>query len=80
MQLYLVQHGQAMSKEVDPNRPLNEEGRVARNSKVGGAGVETGRRGRGNPPLGQTAGGPNSRGARPGSSNSLQTDGRTRSE
>jgi phosphohistidine phosphatase len=29
MQLYLVQHGQATSKEVDPKRPINEEGRAA---------------------------------------------------
>jgi phosphohistidine phosphatase len=29
MQLYLVQHGQATPKEINPNRPLNEEGRAA---------------------------------------------------
>jgi phosphohistidine phosphatase len=29
MQLYLVQHGQAVSGEVNPERPLNEEGRAA---------------------------------------------------
>jgi phosphohistidine phosphatase len=28
MELYLVQHGEAVSKEVDPNRPLTERGRV----------------------------------------------------
>ncbi len=27
MHLYLVQHGDAVSKEVDPNRPLSEKGR-----------------------------------------------------
>lgn len=29
MQLYLVQHGEAMSKEQDPSRPLTQEGRAA---------------------------------------------------
>ena len=27
MKLYLVQHGQAVSKEEDPERPLSEQGR-----------------------------------------------------
>ncbi len=26
MKLYLVQHGKALSKEADPQRPLSEEG------------------------------------------------------
>ncbi len=29
MQLYLVQHGQAMKKDQDPTRPLTDEGRAA---------------------------------------------------
>lgn len=28
MKLYLVQHGEAVAREVDPDRPLSEEGRV----------------------------------------------------
>ena len=28
MKLYLVQHGQACSKDVDPNRPLTEQGKA----------------------------------------------------
>lgn len=28
MKLYLVQHGQACSKDVDPNRPLTEQGKT----------------------------------------------------
>ena len=27
MRLYLVQHGEAVAKEVDPDRPLSEHGR-----------------------------------------------------
>ena len=29
MDIYLIQHGQALSAEQDPQRPLSEEGRVA---------------------------------------------------
>jgi phosphohistidine phosphatase len=29
MELYLIQHGQAMTKEQNPDRPLSEEGRAA---------------------------------------------------
>jgi phosphohistidine phosphatase len=28
MKLYLIQHGKSVSKEEDPQRPLNEEGRI----------------------------------------------------
>jgi phosphohistidine phosphatase len=44
MELYLVQHGEAVSKEVDPNRPLTEPGRaevlrVARTAHAAGVRV-----------------------------------------
>ena len=45
MKIYLVQHGEAVTKEVDPERPLSEQGiadvrRVARTLKQAGVEVE----------------------------------------
>ena len=45
MKIYLVQHGEAVAKEVDPERPLTEQGirdvqRVARTLKHAGVGVK----------------------------------------
>jgi phosphohistidine phosphatase len=45
MRIYLTQHGQALPKDVDPDRPLNEQGRddVRRLAELlGNAGIEVG--------------------------------------
>ncbi len=52
MRLYLVQHGEAVTKAVDPDRPLSEQGRadVERLAIwMGAQGVEVDHQARGDP-------------------------------
>ena len=46
MRLYLVQHGDALSKQTDPQRPLSEAGRrhvAAMGNLLAGAGIRPAR-------------------------------------